>query len=52
MTNLNRLGIAELFEVVADLGDVSEPKPSPEIYLTVTSRLRFSRPNAWWWKTL
>jgi beta-phosphoglucomutase len=36
---LDRLGIANLFEVVADLGDVSEPKPSPEIYLTVTSRL-------------
>src|ERR1700675_364313 len=28
MTNLNRLGIADLFEVTADLGDVSEPKPS------------------------
>ena len=39
MTNLNRLGIANLFEAVVDLGDVSEPKPSPEIYLTVTSRL-------------
>jgi beta-phosphoglucomutase len=39
MTNLNRLGIANLFEVTVDLGDVSEPKPSPEIYLTVTSRL-------------
>jgi beta-phosphoglucomutase-like phosphatase (HAD superfamily) len=39
MTNLNRLGIAELFEAVVDLRDVSEPKPSPEIYLTVTSRL-------------
>ena len=38
-TTLNRLGIASLFEVAADLGDVSEPKPSPEIYLTVTSRL-------------
>jgi len=36
---LNRLGITNLFEVVADLGGVSEPKPSPEIYLTVTSRL-------------
>ena len=40
MTNLNRLGIANLFEVTVDLGDVSEPKPSPEIYLTVNSRLR------------
>jgi HAD superfamily hydrolase (TIGR01509 family) len=39
MATLNRLGIANLFEVAADLGDVSEPKPSPEIYLTVTSRL-------------
>src|SRR3984885_8157183 len=39
MTTLNRLGIASLFEVAADLGDVSKPKPSPEIYLTVTSRL-------------
>jgi HAD superfamily hydrolase (TIGR01509 family) len=39
MTTLNRLGIADLFEVTVDLGDVSEPKPSPEIYLTVTSRL-------------
>src|SRR5258708_34179743 len=39
MTTLNRLGIANLFEVAADLGDVSEPKPSPEIYLAVTSRL-------------
>jgi HAD superfamily hydrolase (TIGR01509 family) len=39
MTALNRLGIANLFEVAADLGDVSQLKPSPEIYLTVTSRL-------------
>jgi HAD superfamily hydrolase (TIGR01509 family) len=39
MTTLNRLGIASFFEVAADLGDVSEPKPSAEIYLTVTSRL-------------
>jgi len=36
---LDRLGIANLFEVVADLGDVSEPKPSPEIYLLTASRL-------------
>jgi beta-phosphoglucomutase-like phosphatase (HAD superfamily) len=35
MTTLNRLGIANFFEVAADLGDVSEPKPSAEIYLTV-----------------
>jgi beta-phosphoglucomutase len=40
MTTLNHLGIANLFEVSADLGDVSEAKPSPEIYLAVTSRLR------------
>ena len=39
IATLNRLGIANLFEVTTDLGDVSEPKPSPEIYLTVTSRL-------------
>src|ERR1700733_13642966 len=39
VTTLNRLGIANSFEVASDLGDVSEPKPSPEIYLTVTSRL-------------
>jgi beta-phosphoglucomutase-like phosphatase (HAD superfamily) len=39
IATLNRLGIANLFEVAADIGDVSEPKPSPEIYLTVTSRL-------------
>ncbi len=39
IATLNRLGIADLFEAVADLGDISEPKPSPEIYLTVTSRL-------------
>jgi HAD superfamily hydrolase (TIGR01509 family) len=39
IATLERLGIADLFEVVADLGDVSEPKPSPEIYLKVTSRL-------------
>jgi HAD superfamily hydrolase (TIGR01509 family) len=36
---LDRLGIANLFEVVADLGDVSEPKPSPEIYLLTAARL-------------
>jgi HAD superfamily hydrolase (TIGR01509 family) len=36
---LDRLGIANLFEVVADLGDVSEPKPSPEIYSLTASRL-------------
>jgi beta-phosphoglucomutase len=37
--NLDRLGIANLFEVVADLGDVSEPKPSPEVYLLTAARL-------------
>ena len=36
---LDRLGIANLFEVVVDLGDVSEPKPSPEIYLLTAARL-------------
>jgi HAD superfamily hydrolase (TIGR01509 family) len=36
---LDRLGIANLFEVVADLGDVSEPKPSPEIYLLTAAHL-------------
>ena len=45
MTTLNRLGIANLFEVTADLADVSEPKPSPEIYLTVTSRLALQPPQ-------
>jgi len=39
MTTLNRLGIANLFEVAADLGDVSEPKPSPEVYLLAAARL-------------
>ena len=39
IATLDRLGIANLFEVTADLGDISEPKPSPEIYLTVASRL-------------
>jgi len=38
-TTLDRLGIASLFEVVADLGDVSEPKPSPEVYLLAAARL-------------
>jgi beta-phosphoglucomutase len=38
-STLDRLGIANLFEATVDLGDVAEPKPSPEIYLTVTSRL-------------
>jgi HAD superfamily hydrolase (TIGR01509 family) len=36
---LERLGIASLFEVVVDLGDVSEPKPSPEVYLLASARL-------------
>jgi beta-phosphoglucomutase len=36
---LDRLGIANLFEVVADLGDISEPKPSPEVYLLTAARL-------------
>jgi HAD superfamily hydrolase (TIGR01509 family) len=39
IATLARLGIANLFEVVADLGDVSEPKPSPEIYLLAAARL-------------
>jgi HAD superfamily hydrolase (TIGR01509 family) len=39
IATLDRLGIADLFEVVADLGDVSEPKPSPEIYSLTASRL-------------
>jgi HAD superfamily hydrolase (TIGR01509 family) len=38
-STMERLGIADLFEVVADLGDVSEPKPSPEIYSLTASRL-------------
>jgi HAD superfamily hydrolase (TIGR01509 family) len=36
---LDRFGIANLFEVVADLGDVSDPKPSPEVYLRTAARL-------------
>ncbi len=36
---LDLLGIAGSFEVIADLSHVSEPKPSPEIYLTAVSRL-------------
>jgi len=36
---LDRLGIADLFEAVADSGDVSEPKPSPEVYLLAAARL-------------
>jgi beta-phosphoglucomutase len=36
---LDRLGIANLFEVVVDLGDVSEPKPAPEIYSLTAARL-------------
>jgi HAD superfamily hydrolase (TIGR01509 family) len=36
---LERLGMANLFEVVVDLGDVSEPKPSPEVYLLTAARL-------------
>jgi HAD superfamily hydrolase (TIGR01509 family) len=39
IATLDRLGIANLFEIVADLGDVSEPKPSPEIYLLAAARL-------------
>jgi HAD superfamily hydrolase (TIGR01509 family) len=39
IATLDRLGIANLFEVVADLGDVSEPKPSPEVYLLTAARL-------------
>jgi beta-phosphoglucomutase len=36
---LDLLGIADSFEVIVDLSDVSEPKPSPEIYLTAVSLL-------------
>jgi HAD superfamily hydrolase (TIGR01509 family) len=36
---LKLLGIADAFEVVVDLSDVSEPKPSPELYLTAVARL-------------
>jgi beta-phosphoglucomutase len=36
---LDLLGTADSFEVIVDLSDVSEPKPSPEIYLTAVSRL-------------
>jgi HAD superfamily hydrolase (TIGR01509 family) len=32
------LGIADPFEVIVDLSGVSEPKPSPEIYLTAVPR--------------
>jgi HAD superfamily hydrolase (TIGR01509 family) len=39
IATLDRLGIANLFEIVADLGDVSEPKPSPEVYLLAAARL-------------
>jgi HAD superfamily hydrolase (TIGR01509 family) len=39
---LDLLGIADSFEVIVDLSDVSEPKPSPEIYLTAVSRLALS----------
>jgi beta-phosphoglucomutase len=39
IATLDRLGIANLFEVVTDLGDVSEPKPSPEVYLLTAIRL-------------
>jgi hypothetical protein len=49
---LEKVGLA-IFAVSAGHFDElrSEPKPSPEIYLAVTSLLRFSRPTAWWWKT-
>lgn len=36
---LELLGIADSFEVIVDLSDVSEPKPFPEIYLTAVSLL-------------
>ena len=39
IATLDRLGIANLFEIVADLGDVPEPKPSPEVYLLAAARL-------------
>ena len=39
IAGLDLLGIADSFEVIVDLSDVSEPKPSPEIYLTAVSRL-------------
>jgi HAD superfamily hydrolase (TIGR01509 family) len=39
IATMERLGIADHFEVIADLGDVSEPKPSPEIYSLTASRL-------------
>jgi HAD superfamily hydrolase (TIGR01509 family) len=39
IATLDRLGIAHLFEIVVDLGDVSEPKPSPELYLLAAARL-------------
>ena len=39
IATLDRLGISNLFEVVTDLGDVSEPKPSPEVYLLTAARL-------------
>jgi beta-phosphoglucomutase len=42
---LDRLGIANLFEVVTDLGDVSQPKPSPEVYLLTAARLALPPSN-------
>jgi len=36
---LDLLRIADSFEVIVDLSDVSEPKPSAEIYFTAVSRL-------------
>jgi len=45
IATLDRLGIANLFETVVDIGDISEPKPSPEVYLLAAARLALPPSN-------
>ena len=45
--SLERLGIASLFEVSVDSAQVTEPKPSPEVFQKAVAGLRLSPEDCW-----
>ena len=45
--SLERLGIASLFEVSVDSAQVTEPKPSPEVFQKAVAQLQLSAEDCW-----
>jgi HAD superfamily hydrolase (TIGR01509 family) len=45
--SLERLGITSLFEVTVDSAQVTEPKPSPEVFQKAVAELRLSPQDCW-----